>query len=528
MSHKLVPRSATVYTPADLAAAMVRVAPWAKNDLWLDPCVGDGAFVVEMAGLGVPRERIRAIDIAPRQNACDRLARTQRAVDFIEWGGRNARCADHIVMNPPYVAISRLRGAPRRNALAVRFADGRKVPLGANYWCAFLLRAVNCVRKGGTLVAVLPAAWDFARYATRVREEVLRSFGQLTVIRCSSPLFPTVKDGAVVIVGSNRGAPPTRLDRIEVPDLAGTVATLEEMAAGGRPKGASTIRSIPIPEIPRVRLSSLVEIGIGAVTGDAHYFLLSEKERLALGLPTSAVHPVLSRCKQLSVGVIDKRKWQTLKDGGERIWLFRPGQASRKHKAVKAYLWHGARGACNMSAFKIASRSPWHQTPLPSRIDGFLSGMSKRLPFLVLREMPGLSATNTLYVVRFRHATTASARAALGLLLLTSLVRRDLLRRARNYADGLLKFEPRELGSIEVPVLRRHAEAMSTFKKATDLLLAGREAEAESLADKWVSRAAMLHVRSRVQGVSRTMASPRSTTSPSNDGLKPLKRRAAG
>src|SRR4051812_19973781 len=104
---------------------MVRAVPWSKNDVWLDPCVGDGAFVVEMAGMGVPPERIRAIDIAPRRNVCDRLAHTERAVDFIEWGSRNKHCADHVVLNPPYVAISRLGGAPRRNALAVKFADGR-------------------------------------------------------------------------------------------------------------------------------------------------------------------------------------------------------------------------------------------------------------------------------------------------------------------------------------------------------------------------------------------------------------------
>ena len=101
--------------------------------------------------------------------------------------------------------------------------------------------------------------------------------------------------------------------------------------------------------------------------------------------------------------------------------------------------------------------------------------------------MPGLTATNTLYVVRFRHATSASQRAALGVLLLTSTVRRELLRHARNYADGLLKFEPRELGSILVPKVGRITGAPGVFKRATALLLEGREAEAEALANKWVA-----------------------------------------
>jgi adenine-specific DNA-methyltransferase len=511
VSDRLVPRSSTVYTPSDLAAAMVRVAQRSQADLWLDPCVGDGAFVVEMAGAGIQRDRIRALDIVPRPSVCDRLARTMRGVDFIEWAGRNSNSVDRVVMNPPYVAINRLGGAPRRNALAVSFASGRKLTLGTNYWCAFLIKAVTCLRSGGTLIAVLPAAWDFARYAARVRDEVAQSFEHLTVIRCSSPLFPTVKDGAVVLVGKNRGAAPARHERIEVANLAETIATLEALGAGGRPKGATTIRSLPKRETHRVRLDSFLEIGIGAVTGDAHYFLLSESERKELNLPLSAVRPVLSRCKQLVSAVIDGRQWRQLRDGGERIWLFRPGKAARKQAAVKTYLWHGARGECNMSAFKIASRPEWHQTRLPRRVDGFLSGMSKRLPFLVLQAMPGLTATNTLYVVRFRHAASASERAGLGVTLLTSEVRRELRRHARNYADGLLKFEPRELGNIQVPVVSRHAGAISVFKQATALLLEGRETESEALANEWAAVASGASSSARaLHGARQSNASRRS------------------
>jgi hypothetical protein len=127
---------------------------------------------------------------------------------------------------------------------------------------------------------------------------------------------------------------------------------------------------------------------------------------------------------------------------------------------------------------------------LPVKVDAFISGMSKRrLPYLVLRSMAGLTASNTLYVVRFRKATSRQKQAALGLLLLTSDVRRELRRKARSYADGLLKFEPRELGRTLVPVVRRFSGALQAFKKATALLVAGREADAVALADRWLESA---------------------------------------
>jgi hypothetical protein len=113
--------------------------------------------------------------------------------------------------------------------------------------------------------------------------------------------------------------------------------------------------------------------------------------------------------------------------------------------------------------------------------------MSKRLPFLVLREMTELTATNTLYVVRFKKARDASERAGLGIALLTSKVRRELARRARVYADGLLKLEPTELGRTRIPLVKARGDAQKVFALATALLLAGQVTDAEALADAWVA-----------------------------------------
>jgi adenine-specific DNA-methyltransferase len=115
-----------------------------------------------------------------------------------------------------------------------------------------------------------------------------------------------------------------------------------------------------------------------------------------------------------------------------------------------------------------------------------MSGMSKRLPFLALRAMPGLTASNTLYVIRFKKRVTEAEKATLGLVLLTSSVRRELAQHARIYADGLLKFEPTDLGGVRVPVTESRKDAARVLRKATALLLTGREAEASAMADAWL------------------------------------------
>jgi hypothetical protein len=486
MSKEYVPESATVFTPVELAVAMVRAAGDVPGCQWLDPCVGDGAFVAAMSALGVPQARVRALDISPKAAERDVLARTERGVDFVEWAGRHAASVDRIVMNPPYVALSRLRGAPIERALQLKLPDRKNLPFKANYWCAFVLRGIECLRPGGTIVAVLPAAWDFARYAARVREAVLQAFGEVSVVRCAEPLFATVKDGCIVVVARRRGTQPGVLRRVEVPDLDAATRALGEIAEQRSPEGAAVARGLPVGAEPHARLDELVDIRIGAVTGDAHYFLLTEARRIELGLPLSAVRSVLSRSKHLITAVVGRKEWCRLRDEGARVWLFRPTRAALKHPAVKRYIREGKAGACNVLGFKVGSRKPWYRTPLPRCVEGFLSGMSKRLPFLVLRKMDHLSATNTLYVVSFKNAPRAMDRASLGILLLTSTVRRGLERHARVYADGLLKFEPTELGGVRVPVVRARRDAMRVFKQATALLLAGKDSDAAALADAWV------------------------------------------
>lgn len=486
MSHEHVPQSATVYTPPELAVAMVAAARGKPGALWLDPCVGDGAFVAQMAVHGVRAAQISAIDIAPCPGAVDNLARTVRETDFLEWAAEHRASVDHVVMNPPYAALSRLQGKLLDRALDVRTSDGHRLPFKANYWAAFLLTAIDCVREGGSLVAVLPAAWDFAKYARGVRETVERAFGEVIVVRCTRPLFPKVQEGVVVVVAFNRGAPSCSSRRVEVAGLTGAVAALEQIALGKVPRGTSTIRAFAPPPLALQRLDELVHIHIGAVTGDAGYFLLNEKERKEWRLPQSALRPTLSRSKHLTSAVIGKKEWRALRDEGARVWMFRPTKAALRHRAVRAYLKHGKEGGCNIAAHKIAKREPWHRTQLPGRIDGFMSGMSKRLPSLSLRAMPGLTASNTLYVIRFKKRVTEAEKATLGLLLLTSSVRRELARHVRVYADGLLKFEPTDLGGVRIPVVEARKNAVRVLREAAALLLAGREDEASAMADAWL------------------------------------------
>ena len=184
--------------------------------------------------------------------------------------------------------------------------------------------------------------------------------------------------------------------------------------------------------------------------------------------------------------MIDTPLWRDLLQKGERIWLFRPNIEILSHPAVADYLSRSVQsGGCNRDRYKVKNRDPWYITPLPDRADGFLSGMTKLGPWIALRRMPDLSATNTLYVVRFRVRTDLCSKSAVALAMLTSTVRESLWRKCRHYPDGLMKYEPGDLLSVKVPVACDPRGAEIVYSRAIRSLLRGNTEEATSQADRF-------------------------------------------
>ena len=70
----LPPPECKVYTPLQLADAMVQAIEPSPHDYWLDPCMGPGAFIEPLRKNGVPKERIIGIDIDTLPGAEDTAA----------------------------------------------------------------------------------------------------------------------------------------------------------------------------------------------------------------------------------------------------------------------------------------------------------------------------------------------------------------------------------------------------------------------------------------------------------------------
>ena len=483
----LPPQKGMAETPELLADTLIRAVGTTRHGLWLDPSAGSGRLIEAALRAAVPAESILAIDLQPHLPALVNLGvKTRLGTDFLHWAQRTDRRFDRVIANPPFVRLSELQEALLRPALATQL-DGFSTPGVANYWVAFLVAGMRLLKPGGSLAYVLPASWEYANYAGPLRSLCEASFGELDVHRVAVPMFEMVSDGSVLLVARGFGQKPRRRAHvISHPTLSALDRAVCAPDLAVAPKEMRSVEA-SLPE-DQVKLGEIAQIRIGAVTGHASYFLLNEKQRLALDLPRSAVQPLLSKAHHIIGSQIDEDIWAELRAAGERIWLFSPSEADLLHPAVQAYLdLPEEEGGCRREAMKIRDRDPWYRVPIPEPFDGFMTGMSLARPWVALNRKPGLTASNTLYGVRFPKITSLDEQAAWCLSMLSSTTSKSRAQLVRRYPQGLLKLEPSDVARLAVQRPKNPERALSLYHQAVELLMAGNARHAQALADEWLA-----------------------------------------
>ena len=80
---------------------------------------------------------------------------------------------------------------------------------------------------------------------------------------------------------------------------------------------------------------------------------------------------------------------------------------------------------------------------------------------------------------------TKEQRAAWAMWLLTTDAQDQLGQVSREYANGLLKYEPGSLERLVATTPRRHRGALGAYSKAVTAMLAGLQAESRDIANRW-------------------------------------------
>lgn len=478
-----------VFTPYAIAKPMVR---WVTSNgpptTLLEPALGLGIFtraLLEMSAQPVLRVTGYEID-TNIANLARKLFKDfgYTQIDIINssflsssWDTKY----DSILCNPPY---HRFRGLPGRDELGyqVRTRVGIKVSRAANLYVFFLIKAVHQLADGGRAAFILPYEFLNADYGQMVKQYLLDEGVLRKVLILNDGIHPFANViTTTCILCLERNSAVSHPEVLTCRSLE-EISTAVETTPSDTHTEAGLIHAIPsakpankkwlIPGIlsheynlkTLVPLSTFGRVMRGIATGDNKYFLLTERQRLELGLGLSCVLPCLSKSNLAAKYIFSTDHFADLIQSEKPVWLFR-AYGNEQDPAVQKYL---AEGECRGSnhRYLTKNRSPWYgvedRPPAP-----LLATTFSRNGIRWVRNEAGVRFLTAFHGFYPHPDTNLDLLTA---YLLTPVSQRILAQNQRDVGNGLRKFEPNDLNNGLVADITRLKESVQ--KEALDIYAA--------------------------------------------------------
>ncbi|HKI59155.1 MAG TPA: N-6 DNA methylase [Trueperaceae bacterium] len=507
------------YTPAPVARALTEWAVRRPGDGVLDPAAGDGVFLVEAAarlrGLGCAAPTVTGVELRPAaaREARERLAAADagprarvRVGDFLALEPGRLPPFAAVVGNPPYVRFQRLDGTHRRRAAAIAAAAGLRADPLASSWTAFVAHAERFLGAGGRLALVLPSEIGHARYARSVLALLRQRFGRVRFVLFESALFPSLDQGAVLLLAEGHEEPFQGFSVARLASGAALANGLCELPthpldAEALLSGEARLHHVWLPEPARALLDALrargactplgawASVSIGYVTGANDFFHLSPDQARTLGIDARHLRPALFRARALRGLAVTADDWLHGAEHGHSGYLLLPEDAG--DLALGAYL-SGAGPAGVRGRAKVRGRTPWYRVTRAAPPDLALTAMSAVAPRLAVNAT-GAAVSNTLHAVRLEPAAQVPPW-LLALAAITSLAELSAELEGHALGGGMLKLEPSEATRLLLPLpapardagagVRDAARLAEAFDAADRALRAGDRDAARDAADR--------------------------------------------
>ena len=436
------------YTPAPVAATLVRWALRGAEDRLLDPACGDGGVLAHHpASIGVERcaeAAAAARGRAPNANVV--------CADFFAWAASTPQRFDCAAGNPPFIRYQRFGGETRGLARDLCGALGVRLSGLCSSWAPWLLVTASLLRPGGRMAFVVPAEIGHAPYAAPALHWFAEHFANVTIVAIRRKVFAELSEDTWLLYADGYGGRTDAFRFAAWEDFAahsrpppGTQVTLEEWRRWGcrlRPmllaEGTRRAYRQVAEGSSAQRLGRIARLGIGYVSGDNGFFHLrpSEAERLGIG---DYLRASVTSGRQLRDGVVDASTVDRWRSEDRATFLVQLDPNSTISNPLGDYLASDA-ATVAQGRYKCRVRNPWYAVPNVIAPDMFLAYMSTDSPALA-RNDAGCVCSNAVHAVRLNANVAADDVQAAWDKPLTRL---SCELEGHPLGGGLLKLEPRE------------------------------------------------------------------------------------
>jgi adenine-specific DNA-methyltransferase len=475
-SH-VIRRNGVFFTPDILAVALAGGVRVRHRDRVLDPACGNGIL------LRAVRDAFQATTTGPERKVylvgCDRLDHTHASSrdadikiyqkDFFAF--QPAEKFDLVVMNPPYLSGARFPNKIRYR-LNRQFGGACRLPSNADIWTYFLIKAVDHLKEGGGIAAVLP--WPFlqATYSSKLRSWLSERFDAIRSLIIGSQRFERTNTRVLLLWMSGYGKPAKTIELGFLPELGQTV---EYSAVTPAVWGSAQMGTTNVLDAQRVLdecvlrhrfapLGKHATVRIGVVTGANSFFIRSKGDEVLTAFKGKDRTRIITSGKAVN----------ELRLNGEAIYSFllrfHPGKEREHERVVNA----GRRAEVHKRSHS-ARRRPWHAVDIGDIPDAFFHYRVNDTPFIAINE-GRYQCTNAVHRLYFKQLSEdqlrwiqISALSVFGQLSIEAV--------GRVYGNGILKVEPAGLKKILVWTGTGKVPAKA-YSKLERLITAGRRREA--------------------------------------------------
>ncbi len=467
-------RYAQFFTPEPIARLMAEWISEINPSNVLDPACGPGILLRVMCEL-IPRVKLTAIDIdAVALEACRQTLEGEAHLDllhadFLLW--EKSSKFDGIIANPPYLRHHDLQYPfDIFDALGSRHAV--KLSRLTNIYVMFILEICRRLSPGGRAAVIVPGEWTNANFGSALKQFLL-SRGLLHSLLYFSHLGSHFEDALTTAAVLLLEKPKARVRRksfrslyieesFSMSELAATLAGCHIKPRGIIEQQLDAAEMLLAPKWDRilqdghqvfnpgfVPLSALASSKRGIATGANKFFHLTNETVCEFQIRRENLRPCIGRAADVKGFVFSSSDFENLAAANRRCFLFDLQTKPNAHE--RRYLDLGVQQRLE-SRYLLAQRSPWYamEQRKPAPIWAAVFGRQS-LRFVLNRA--GLSNLTTFHCLYPKIADPQFA-AALTACLNSRLVQRTANHQLRVYGGGLLKFEPRDLLSIQVPDLR--------------------------------------------------------------------------
>ena len=471
-------RLGQVFTPYAIARCMAQwVSAQKPPTTVLDPALGLGVFLrclledennfgIKLTGYEVDPETAQAAQQLFESN--DYAQIDVRNTDFLraDWDEK----FDAILCNPPY---RKFRGLPDKEFLAAMVLQhtGISISRAANLYIFFLIKLIWQLADNGRAAVILPFEFLNADYGVPVKQLLLDQGILRKVLLLGESFQPFDEVITTACILCLERSPQTC-----VPEMI-AVKSLEELTAiaanfkigdGAGLKVDQKTHNIPTAaqkwhtpvhlahggeSDPLVPLSTFGKVMRGIATGDNGFFMISEAQRVQIGLEMDCVLPCLAKSSFAPDLQFTEGDFSKLRDDQRPVWLVNLA-GHEASPGVQRYIEYAMERGTDQR-YLTRKRSPWYaletRPPAPLLVTTFSRGQ--------VRWVRNLAGVRNLTAFHGFYPHSGVDLDLLCAYLVTPLAQDRLSHQRREYGNGLHKYEPNDLNQALVVDYRKIEEA---------------------------------------------------------------------